>query len=183
MSGSAAASVARRYARALVKILDGAEELDRVERDLSAFQHLLSALPSLRRILVNPGVPSERRRALMDEAMGGLEAHPAARGAVALLAEQRALSLLPDVLAAYRRLRDARLGVTSVHVLSAVPIAGAERPAWEAALAKVAGTPVRVEFLTDGTLVGGAVARIGSVLYDGSVSGALKRIHRSLLGD
>lgn len=178
-----AAIIARRYAQALVNILDEAEEFDRVEGDLRAMHRILSGLPSLGRILIHPGVPAERRKALLDHAMNSLDAHAAARGAVALLAEQRRLSLLPEVLAAYRRLKDARLGVTSVEVVSATAIDSADRSAWESALARVTGTPVRVEFRTDGALVGGAVARIGSVLYDGSVSGALKRIRQSLLGE
>jgi len=115
--------------------------------------------------------------------MGKIESHPAAAAAISLLAEQRCLSQLPDLVTTYQRLKDARLGVTSVRVISAKEIAGGDKPAWETALSKLAGTPVRVDYETDPALLGGAVAKVGSVLYDGSVRSSLQQIRHSLLGD
>ena len=115
--------------------------------------------------------------------MGKLDAHPVARGAIVLLSEQRMIAILPEVLTVCRRLRDERLGVTSVTVISARAIDSADHGAWESALSKVAGTPVRIDYGTDPSLIGGAVARVGSVLYDGSVRTSLQRIRKSLLGE
>jgi F-type H+-transporting ATPase subunit delta len=178
-----AVSVARRYAQAVHNLLESPEDIDRVEKDLESIRSLMAALPSLGRIVSHPGVPVERRKAILDQALTGLDCHPAARGAVALLSLQRDLKHLPALVHHFRRLREERLGVASAQVTTALPLANGERPAWEDALSKVAGKPVRIEFHTDSSLIGGAVARIGSVLYDGSVRGSIQRIRQSLLGE
>jgi len=174
---------ARKFAQALLKILDDAESMNRVEIDLENTQKILTALPSLGRILNNPGIDAARKGQLINDLMGKLEAQPFAVAAITLLSEQRAVSMLPQVLSVYRRLRDVRLGVTSVSVVSASAIDESQHAVWETALTKVAGTPVRIDYETDPSLIGGAVARVGSVLYDGSVRNSLQRIRQSLLGE
>ena len=178
-----ASTVARRFAQGLLNILDSDEAVERVEKDLDAVQQILASLPGLGRILTNPAVDPARRKQLLGELMGRIEAHPASAGAIALLAEQRELRALPDLIATYRRLKDARLGVTSVGVISAKEIPEVDRPGWERALSKLVGTPVRIDYETDPALIGGAVAKVGSVLYDGSVRGSLHKIRQSLLGE
>ena len=153
-----ASSLARKYAQAVLKILDDAGSMNRVELDLENTQKILTGLPSLARILANPGVDAARKSQLIDELMGKLDAHPVAVGAIALLSEQRMIAILPEVISVYRRLRDERLGVTSVTVISARAIDSADHGAWESTLSKVAGTPVRIDYGTDPSLIGGAVA-------------------------
>lgn len=174
---------ARRFALALLKHLEGAGDVDHVLRDLEALQSLLSGLRALGRVLMNPALEAGKRAALLDDLIGKIGGHAVSRGAFELLAEHRLLPSLPDIIRHYRRLREERLGITSVQLTSATPIGEGERTAWEKALAKLAGTPVRVDYRTDSGLVGGAVARIGSTLYDGSVKGSLNRIRQSLLGE
>lgn len=178
-----AANVARRYAQAIFNVLDAPETVERVEKDLQALHGILSGLPSLGRILEHPGVSVQSRKELLDTVTGRLDCHPVSSGALGLMVSQRELQILPALIEAISRLREEKLNIATARVTTALPLGNGDRPAWEAALAKAAGKPVRVEFSTDSSLIGGAVARIGSVLYDGSVRGSLQRIRRSLLGD
>jgi len=164
-------------------MIDAPEEMERVGKDLEAVRAILAKVPSLHRILGHPGIPLERRKALLDETLGRLDAHPAARGAVLLLLEQRALASLGPVVAAYGRIKERRLGIASAVVTTAVPVPEEEKPAWQGALARVTRTRVQIDFKTDPSLIGGAVAQVGSVLYDGSVRGSLERIRQSLRGE
>ncbi len=178
-----AATTARRYAQGIFSVLDRPEAAERVGRDLSSFRRILLELPSMGRTLLHPGVPEARRRELLDGLFEHLDAHPVSRGTLALLIERRELRLLGPLLEALSRLSEEKLNVAAAEVTTARPLGNGERPAWETALARVAGKPVRIQFHTDSSLIGGAVARIGSVLYDGSVRGSLARIRQSLLGE
>jgi len=178
-----ASTHARRYAQGLLNILDSADAIERVGKDLALASEILSAVPGLGRILSNPGVEQAKRKRILDEMTGKISAHPAVGAVIMLLAEQRSLSVLPEVVTTYARLKDSRLGVTSVSVVSAHEVPAGERSAWETALAKLVGTPVRIDYETDPSLIGGAVAKVGSVLYDGSVRGSLQKIRQSLLGE
>lgn len=178
-----AGNVARRYAQAIFNVLDPPETVERVERDLQAFHTILSGVPALGRVLVHPGVSVQRRKELLDTVTARIGCHPVSSGAIGLMVAQRQLGHLPAIIEALSRIREEKLNVATARVTTALPLDGGDRGAWEAALAKAAGKPVRIEFDTDSTLIGGAVARIGSVLYDGSVRGSLHRIRQSLLGE
>ena len=177
------ARTGRRYAQAVFNILDRPEAIEQVEKDLTAFHKLVAGIPALGRVIVHPGVSAERRRGILDQALDTLGCHPASRGLISLLAAERDLRQLPAVIEAVGRLREEKLNVATALVTTAMPLAIGDRPAWESALGRAAGKPVRIEFKTDPSLIGGAVARIGSVLYDGSVRGSLQRIRQSLIGD
>jgi F-type H+-transporting ATPase subunit delta len=174
--------VARRYAQALLAALRSDDALERAERDLLAVSRLLSSVPSFGRILAHPGVKPERKKALLDVAFSGTDPLPQTRRLIWLLVEAREIRALPEIASRFRKLKDLRMGVTSVEVTTPVPVSAGDRAAWEAALAKRAGTGVRVEYRTDPSLIGGATATVGSVLFDGSVRGSLERIRQTLLG-
>lgn len=176
-------AIARRYAQAVLGALDSAEEMNRLESDLSAIDPILRKYRALHAILLNPGVSQERRAALLATLFEKLEAGNPARALVQILLERRQLSLLGDVLRAYRRAKQRKLGISAATVTTAMPLQNGDRAGWEAALARAAGTKVQVEFHSDPSLIGGAVAQVGSLLYDGSVRGSLERIRQSLLGD
>jgi len=175
--------VARRYAQALLAALKSDDALVRAERDLLAVGRLLSTLPSFGRILLHPGVNPDRKKALLDGALSAIESLPESRRVIWMLVEARALWALPEITARFRKLKDLKMGMTSVEVTTPIPVSDSDRASWETSLSKSAGTGVRVEYRTDPTLLGGATATVGSVMFDGSVRGSLERIRQTLLGD
>jgi len=175
--------VARRYAQAFLDALKTPEALEHAERDLDAIGGLFSRLPALPRVLGNPGVTTDRKKGLLESALSGLDAMAESRRVTWLLVEARATGELPEMIAAFKQLKDRKLGMTPASVTTASEIAEADRGAWEQALARAAGTRVRIDFRTDTSLIGGAVATVGSVSYDGSVRGSLERMRQTLLGE
>jgi F-type H+-transporting ATPase subunit delta len=59
-------------------------------------------------------------------------------------------------------------------------LAAPEKQALEAQVAKVTGKKVRASYGLDPSLLGGAVVRIGSTIYDGSVKGQLEKIREAI---
>jgi F-type H+-transporting ATPase subunit delta len=55
-----------------------------------------------------------------------------------------------------------------------------ERTGLEADLARVTGKRIRARYEQDRSILGGAIARVGSTIYDGSVKGQLARIRQLL---
>ncbi|MBI3449047.1 MAG: ATP synthase F1 subunit delta [Acidobacteria bacterium] len=175
--------VARRYAQALLEALKTPEALEHAERDLAAMGVLFVKLPALARVLGNPGVGVDRKKGLLDGALSGLDCLTESRRVAWLLVEARAIGELPEVVAGFKQLKDRKLGMTPASVTTPSPIPEADRGPWEQALARAAGTRVRIDFRTDTSLIGGAVATVGSVSYDGSVRGSLERIRQTLHGE
>ena len=97
-----------------------------------------------------------------------------------LLAERDRLVLVPALLAAYRdRLLEFR-HVVRAEVTTTVPLAPERAKNIEASLARLTGRTVALSTKVDPALIGGVVTRIGSTVYDASVTRHLERMKEKL---
>jgi F-type H+-transporting ATPase subunit delta len=175
-------AAATRYARALfdVALKEGAD-VQQIGRDLSGFGSLLTEHESLGRVFANPAVPAPRKRAIVEELIARAGAlHPTLRKLLLLLADRNRLVLLPQLAAAYRsRLLD-HAQVVRAEVTTAVALPQDRLAALKAGLARATGRDVQIENRVDPGIIGGAVTRIGSTVYDGSLTRQLQKMKESL---
>jgi F-type H+-transporting ATPase subunit delta len=176
-------TAANRYARALLDVaVKEHADLDKIERDLGEFVELLRQYPALEKVLLNPAVPVPRKSAAMTDLLARANVSPILSKLLLMLAGRDRLVLLPDLLAAYRdRLMDHR-HVVRAEVTTAVPIAPARVDEIQRGLASVTGRTVTMATKVDPAIIGGMVARIGSTVYDGSVTRQLERMKETLEG-
>ena len=177
------ASSARRYARALFDVvLQKQGDIDATARELDAFAALMASHPALGAVISNPAVPASKKRAMVDAilaAAGGVS-DPVAR-TLALLADRDRLTLLPALARTYgERVMDHRQ-IVRAEITTAVPIDADRAKAIGDALGKATGRQVLVDSKVDGAILGGVVARVGSVIYDGSVARQLEKMKESLV--
>jgi F-type H+-transporting ATPase subunit delta len=89
--------------------------------------------------------------------------------------------LTPDLLAAYRdRLLDYR-GVVRADITTAVALDEGRADAIQRGLTTLTGRTVRLSTTIDPSIIGGLVARIGSTVYDGSVTRQLEKMKERLV--
>jgi F-type H+-transporting ATPase subunit delta len=178
-----ARGAATRYARALFDVAVAERvDLDVLQRELSGFAAMVTGHETLSRALMSPTVPAAKKRAVVDAlfASGG-QVSPLLGKMLALLAERDRLTLLPELAAAFeRRLMDHRQ-VVRASLSTAVELPPERVAALRDGLAQATGREVQLETRVDPSLVGGAVARIGSTVFDGSVTTQLERLKRSLI--
>jgi len=72
------------------------------------------------------------------------------------------------------------MGFTEAEITSAHELNQADRGTIEARVEKVTGKKVRARYSLDESLLGGAVVKVGSTIYDGSVKGQLERMRQAL---
>src|SRR5271169_1855715 len=171
------ASVASTYARAFADVVFSAHlDANRAIGGLRRISGLLAESEELRRGWENPAVPAEQKRKLLDAIVhqDGIERH--VRNLVAVLIDHRRVQFLTRIAEQLEKELDARLGFAEAHITSSRELGDAEKRALEAQIAKVTGKKVRARFGLDASLLGGAVVRVGSTIYDGSVKGQLEKI-------
>jgi F-type H+-transporting ATPase subunit delta len=174
-------TAALRYARALLEVgIKEQADLEGLERDLAAFVGLLSDHPTLAKVLLNPAVPVPRKRAAVVEVTTRMQPAPMVGKLLVLLAERDRLVLLPDLLASYRDRLLAHRNVVRAELTTATPLDSARAAAIEQQLARATGRTVTLRTRTDPAIIGGVVARIGSTVYDGSVTSQLARMKERL---
>ena len=149
-----------------------------VEQQLASFTDLITGHAELSKALLNPAVPAPRKRAAVTALT--VSALPVVGKVLVLLAERDRLALLPDVLATYReRLLD-HLQIVRAEVTTAAPLAPERARDIERSLSQVTGRGVTVTLRVDPSLIGGLVARVGSMVYDGSITMQLSRMKQQL---
>jgi len=177
-------TAATRYARALLDVaLKEQADPSRIESQLAEFVTLLAQHHDLEKALLNPAVPAPRKRAAVVELMSQGHVVPILGKLLILLAERDRLVLLPDVLHTYRERLLTVQNVVQAEVTTAAPLAPDRTQDIEQSLARATGRTVRLSTRVDPAIVGGIVTRIGSTVYDGSITNHLRRMKQRLLSD
>jgi F-type H+-transporting ATPase subunit delta len=178
------ASVASVYARAFADVvMDMHLNADRSIAELRTIASLLAESADLRRVWENPAIPTEQKRKVLDVIAQRDEISKQVRNLVAVLIDHRRVHFLEPIIRQLEKELDARLGFAEAEITSARALADAEKREFEAQVGKLTGKKVRAHYEQDATLLGGAVLRIGSTIYDGSVKGQLERIRAEISGD
>ena len=174
-------TAAIRYARALFDVArQERTDLERIEQELVAFETLFDAHPQLKKVLLNPAVPVPRKRAAVVELTTRMGTSTIVAKLMALLAERDRLAILPDLLASYRERMLDYQKVVRAQVTTAVPLSGNQAQAIEQKLAKATGRRVTLLATVDPSIIGGLVARVGSTVYDASVTRQLEKLRQRL---
>ena len=172
--------VAQRYASALADVALEHKNAEQVKTDLRSFVGLVNESADLRNFLASPAVPSPAKQAVIEKLIARLGASRTLRNFLFLLVENRRAQELPQIQQAFEQQLNARLGVAEAQVVSARELSAPERAELMRALEKITGKRVEARYGLDPALIGGAVVRIGSTIYDGSVRENLNRLRARL---
>ena len=177
------AAVASRYARALADAVTGgriAAEAGAVEQQLHGFLGLMQESADLRNVLISPAVGTAKKKMLVEALGGTLGLTPVTRNFLYILLDHKRMALLQEILALFRAEMDERQGMVEAAVSSAAELSAADRASLETALARKTGKEIRAKYVVDPSLIGGAVTRVGSTVYDGSVREQLRLLRAKL---
>jgi F-type H+-transporting ATPase subunit delta len=152
-----------------------------VNAQINDFVATLHESVDLRQALFNPALPADVRVRVIDALAPRLRLSREVRNFLAVLLRHDRMSAIGEIVAEYRAEMDRRQGISEVEVISARRLDADERSQMEQQVARLAGTQVRAHFREDNDLIGGAVVRIGSTIYDGSVRGRLDRMKQELV--
>lgn len=175
---------AARYARAFADVvLEARLNAEEVQSQLNDFAATFSGSKDLRELLLNPSIPAQKRVSILDTVNGRVGCGPQVRNFLAVLIRHERLASLNEILEAYRLEMNRRLLISNAEIVTARPLEDQERAQFEEQVAALAGSRVRATFREDKALMGGAIVRIGSTIYDGSVRGRLERLKERLMSN
>ena len=177
------AVVDSRYARAFASVVES-QHLDAVaaQSQLEDFAATLADSRDLRELLENPSLPEEQKLRVIDAIAARLGMAPAVRNFIAVITHHDRLHELGAILTAYSALADDATGVAEAEITTARPLDAAGHALLEQQVAKLAGgQKVRATYHQDPSLLGGAVVKLGSTVYDGSVRAQLQQLKQRLV--
>ena len=173
-------AVAERYAAALADVAVERKNSETIKRNLAAFVEAFSSIADLRNALESPALNAEVKRKVIAEVAGKMGLDVAVRNFIYLVVDHRRTEILPEMEEAFLSELNERLGIVDAEVTSAHELNDDEKRQLSAVLEQRTGKKVEARFEIDGALLGGAVVRLGSTIYDGSVRDQLKRLREQL---
>jgi F-type H+-transporting ATPase subunit delta len=179
-------AVADRYAEALLEVALAHGVAEPAKISVDQLGAIIDESIDLRLCLANPAVSREKKSAVMDILLSRMEVAPELRrilqNFLLVLADHRRAALLPEIAESYTERLNTKMGIAVADVASAAQLSGVERGQLEQAFARVTDMKIAASYAVDEALVGGAVVKIGSVIYDGSVKEQLRRMQEKLAG-
>ncbi len=172
-----------RYARALSQVVDE-QKLDAIamQAQLADFAALLAESHDLREVLENPSIPEQQKLNLLDAIAGRLGMSKPVRNLLAVMTHNNRLHELNEIAAAYHERADEQSHIAEAEITTARPLDEANRKLLEQQVAQLSGgQQVRATYHEDASLLGGAVVRIGTTVYDGSVRAQLQALKQRLI--
>jgi F-type H+-transporting ATPase subunit delta len=176
------AAFVSRYARAFLEVVTAAHlDTNAIDRQLADFEATWDGSPELQTFFENPAVAAQQKVAILDKLNAKLGLQKELRNLLAVLINNDRIKAVHEVAAAYRAELLEQLGIRQAEIVTARELGDDERNALVAGVGQMAGARIEPSFKLDQSILGGAVVRIGSTVYDGSVRGRLERLREALV--
>lgn len=172
--------IAKRYAKALVELSEEKKTVDKTKADLNAFVGAVDSQPAMQKLLSSPVFTPENKKAVIKELSGKLGMQPSTQRFVEHLAETGRIRYVKDVHEAFLALLSERQNRATVQLTTAAAINAGELADIKKKLEALTGKQVDIDSKVDAAMIGGAKARIGSVIYDGTIKNQLAKMRDKL---
>ena len=175
------AVVTSRYARAFAEVVfDRKMDAQQSVAEVKSLVALVEGSPDLRKVFENPAIGAEQKRNLLDAIVARAGYSKMVRNFMAVLIDHHRVFQLGEIARLFEHEINDRLGLAEAEVMSARELSDREKQELEQKIGSLSGKRVRATYKIDRNLLGGAVVKLGSTIYDGSVKGQLQKIKEAL---
>jgi F-type H+-transporting ATPase subunit delta len=179
-SASPVSGITARYASALFDLALSEKQFAPVDKDLARFDALMKGSDDLMRLVQSPVFSAEDQFNAVDGLLNKAKIDGLVGNFIRVVAKNRRLFAMPDMLTAYRQLVAEHNGETSADVTVASPLNAQQTKELKAALKSVVGKDVAINAIVDASLLGGMIVKIGSRQIDTSLRTKLSSLKLAL---
>lgn len=171
--------LARRYATAIFSLAQKANAIDRIGGDLESISSAIERDELAREFFVAPVIQRDAKERVINASFGG-RVHEVALHSVLLLVRKRREALLSTIVSEYRKMQLQARGEEPLTVTTARDLEFNELAAMVERLERLYGKKFEVKLVVDPKLIGGVRILMGDRRVDGTVSGRLENLARTL---
>lgn len=174
------AIVAKRYAEALFQLGEEKATLESLVEELLVVREVFQTNNKLYTFLKHPRINNEQKKQFLKEVFQGLQADVV--NTIQLLVERHRVEITPSIIDHFIQLVNDAKGIAEATVYSVRKLSDTEKEALEKNLAKRFNKQaIKLENIVDSSIIGGLKIRLGNTIFDGSLSGKLRRIERNIV--
>ena len=167
------------YARALRGIAQAEGHLSDIEDEMFRFARIVEGNDELRMAIADPGLPVDRRSAIVDELLEG-RSLAVTRAAAAFIVGAGRGHDFPAIVNRFVELAAATREREVAEVRSAIPLDDAKQQQLAEALSRATGKRVEVRVVVDDSVLGGLVVTMGDTVIDGTVRHRLEQLKETM---
>ena len=171
-----------RYATALFELASEAGSVDQTGTDLTSIGQMLDTSPDLTRLVRSPVFSSDEQWQALNAVLAKAGIKGLVVNFVGLVAKNRRLFALRDMITAYGKLVAHARGEVAAEVTSAEKLSAAQIKKLKAALKEQVGRDVQMEEKVDPDILGGLIVKVGSRMVDNSLRTKLQNLKISMKG-
>lgn len=176
-----AQTVARRYAGALFDVTKKSGAIDTAYAGLQVFAALVAESTELASVFASPLISPSKKRVLAETLGTQLGVSPEVLRLLGSMGDHDRLSMVAAVATAFEVRVMQERQILQAQVTTAVPLTSEASAALSAALGRATGGTVKIDAHVDPSIVGGVIARVGSIVFDGSVTRQLEILKTQLI--
>ena len=176
-------SASLQYANALADIAQEQGASGAVAKQLNDFAAAYAGSAELRNFLASPAVTRTEKHGVIEKITSRMGASKILRNFLFVVIDNRRTYLLPEIVESFQRVIREREGIAEAEITSAVELSDTQKKNFSQTLQRLTGKKVEAKFSLNPGLLGGAVVRIGSTVYDGSVRNRLNELRTRLASE
>ena len=171
-----------RYATALYDLANDASALDIVADDLRQLNQMMVSFDELKRMIRSPIISRADQSSALRKILEKFGASTLTVNFVGVLASNRRLFVLPDIIKDYLKILSTRRGEMTAYVSTAKALSEDQRTKLVSGLQKLVEGKVSLNLTVDPNLLGGLVVKIGSRMVDTSLQTKLQQLKLAMRG-
>jgi F-type H+-transporting ATPase subunit delta len=168
------------YAKAFadIAVAQGAPQTS--VKQLADFGEAFAVSVELRNFLANPAVDTQAKHRVIEKIITQQGAGRIVRNFLFVILDHHRAHMLPEIIAAVQEVVRQRQGIAEAEVSSAVELSSAQKTELAKTLSRLTGRRIEPKYSLDPALLGGAIARVGDTIYDGSLRSRLAEMRARL---
>jgi F-type H+-transporting ATPase subunit delta len=176
---SSSSLVAKKYANALFQVAKEKAVVAEVEQNLKLVSLAMKANGQLQALLSHPAFDMKVKSVLLKKVFGDY-VHSTVLDTLQLMCDRRRTGQIDELATHFSKSAGYDLGQADAEVVSAKPMSDKDLIEIAKQFTEILGKEVRLTQSVNPGLIGGIQVRVGDTLYDGSISGKLSRLQKTL---
>jgi F-type H+-transporting ATPase subunit delta len=173
-------SVSVQYANAFADIAIAQGAPQTAVRQLADFAEAFAGSAELRNFLGSPAVDTQIKHRVIEKIVAKQGAGRIIRNFLFVIVDHHRAHMLPEIIAAVQDVVRQRQGIAEAEISSAVELSAAQKTELAKTLGRLTGKRIEPKYSLDPALLGGAIARVGDTIYDGSLRSRLAEMRARL---
>ncbi len=175
-------TVARRYANALADVVMTSGDTETVKFELQTWETMISGSRDLHSAFHNPSIAHDNKQKVLESIIQKVQPSKTTANFLRVLLKNNRLTEIDAINEKFESVIAERSGLISASVVSSRELSDGEKNEMKANLAKLTGgKEINIEYSIDESIIGGAITRVGSTVYDGSVKTQLERLKDQMI--